>query len=88
MVDHLRLAGADPVRQLAELKGIVRSSPVLMDVLAGLRALDLPDSWIVSGAIYNTAWNALVGRPTLTGVKDIDVAYFEPLDRSYEAGTW
>lgn len=48
------------------------------------RAMALPDWWIVSGAIYNQVWNHLTGRPDMTGVKDIDLFYFDP-DTSYEA---
>jgi len=56
-----------------------------MYVLQELRGLALNDSWIVSGAIYNNVWNRLTGRPSMTGVKDIDVFYFDDRDLSYEA---
>lgn len=55
-----------------------------MRTLQGLRALDLPDSWLVSGAIYNQVWNHLTGRTEMYGVKDIDIFYFDS-DTSYEA---
>jgi uncharacterized protein len=56
-----------------------------MDVLRRLRLLALPDSWLVSGAIYNTVWNVLTGRPPLTGIKDVDIFYWDDADLSYEA---
>jgi hypothetical protein len=62
----------------------VRASPILMRVLQGVRALDLPDWRMVSGAIYQTVWNDLTGRPPDYGVKDYDAVYFDP-DTSYEA---
>jgi hypothetical protein len=84
-MDHLRYSGADHRTQAAALEAIVRAEPVLMVALRGARDLGLPDWWIVSGAIYNTVWNVLTGRPAMTGVKDIDLFYFNSADLSYEA---
>lgn len=84
-MNHLRFAGLPYDEQCAALEMIVRREPILMAVLEGFRDLDLPDWLMVSGAIYNTVWNALTGRPGLTGVRDIDVFYFEATDLSYEA---
>ena len=85
MSDHLRYAGATDAAQRAALETIVRAEPVLMAALVTLRALELPDPLIGSGAIYNTVWNSLTGRVPLTGIKDIDVVYFDHSDLSYEA---
>jgi uncharacterized protein len=85
MKDHLKFADAPPDRQLAALKAIVAAEPMLVDVLRRLRLLALPDSWLVSGAIYNSVWNVLTGRPPLTGIKDLDVFYWDDTDLSYEA---
>ncbi|MET3899918.1 hypothetical protein ABIB57_003881 [Devosia sp. UYZn731] len=85
MSEHLRYAGASPERQRQALEDIVRSQPVLMAVLTGLRDMALPDAWLVSGAVYNVVWNHLTGRPALTGIKDVDLIYFDPADLSYEA---
>lgn len=73
------------VAQRAALEAIVRAEPVLMDILLRLRAMDLPDGLLASGAIYNSVWNALTDRPALTGIKDADVAYFDDSDLSWEA---
>ncbi|MEO5806065.1 nucleotidyltransferase family protein [Devosia sp.] len=85
MSDHLRLAGADPARQLQALSDIIRATPLLMAVLAGLRELGLSDPLLVSGAIYNSVWNHLTGRPLLVGIKDVDVVYCDDGDLSYAA---
>lgn len=69
----------------AELAAIVRADPGLMHVLATVRALDLPDWRLVSGAVYQAVWNARTGRPAGYGVKDYDLAYFDASDLSYEA---
>lgn len=85
MSDHLRYAGRPQHEQRAALEAIIRSSPLLMSVLAGLRDDGLPDHLLVAGAIYNLVWNRLTGRPDLTGINDIDVVYFDGSDLSYEA---
>lgn len=85
MREHLRCAGLGYDAQAAALETIVRSEPVLMDALRGARALALTDCWLVSGAIYNSVWNSLTGRPPLTGIRDIDLFYFDDTDLSYEA---
>jgi len=82
---HLRFSGLDAAAQQAALVEIVRGEPVLMAVLEGLRDEGLPDWLLVAGAIYNTVWNRLSGRPALTGINDIDVFYFDDSDLSYEA---
>lgn len=82
--DHLRFAGVDPATQELALREIIAQSPALIDRLTRARDWELPDWWIVSGAIYNTVWNYLTGRSDMHGVKDVDLFYFDE-DRSYEA---
>ena len=67
------------------LAQFVREYDQLMEILTGLRDLDLPDWRLVSGAIYQTVWNRLTGKPQGHGIKDYDIAYFDASDRSYEA---
>ena len=85
MDNHLRYAGAAPEIQRAALVEIIAGEPMLMEVLAGMRADGLPQGLLVAGAIYNLVWNRLSGRPPLTGINDIDVFYFDNSDLSYEA---
>jgi hypothetical protein len=66
------------------LEQILRDSPGLMGVLEVLRDLDLPQWRVVSGAVYQTVWNSLTGRDPDYGIKDYDVAYFDP-DPSWDA---
>ena len=70
---------------VARLETIVQASPRLTRVLSIARDLDLPDWRIVSGAIYQTVWNALTGRDPDYGVKDYDLIYYDGVDISYEA---
>jgi hypothetical protein len=69
----------------AELEAILRRSASLMQVLATLRDLDLPDWMVFSGAVYQRVLNYLGGRSIDYGIKDYDVGYFDASDISYEA---
>lgn len=64
---------------------IVRGVPTTMRVLETVRALDLPDWMVFSGAVYQPVWNQLTGRAPDYGIKDYDVAYHDDSDTSYEA---
>lgn len=76
MTDHPEQAASG--NDTRRLEDVLRKDPVIWRAMVEARALDLPDWWIVSGAIYNTVWNALSGRPPGTGIKDIDLFYFDP----------
>ncbi len=69
----------------ARLETILRGAPSLMRVLNQARDLNLPDWLLFSGAIYQPVLNHLTGRAPDYGVKDYDLAYFDPADTSYEA---
>ncbi|MEM9061328.1 MAG: nucleotidyltransferase family protein [Pseudomonadota bacterium] len=71
-------------RRARDLEDILRADPVLWPALQTARELNLPDWWVVSGAVYNTVWNAVTGRPPGYGIKDIDLFYFDP-DTRWEA---
>jgi hypothetical protein len=60
------------------------SNPVNRAILSRLPELGLPDAWLVSGAVFQTVWNVLTGRPPQWGVKDYDIFYFDT-DTSWEA---
>ncbi len=84
MSTHLRYANASDAIQRAALVAIVEGCAPLMTTFVQARELNLPDWWIVSGAIYNHVWNHLTAKPELYGVKDVDLFYFDS-DTSYEA---
>jgi len=73
---------AELVERLAT---IVRGAPLLMRVLLTIRALELPDWLIMSGAVYQRVLNALTERAPDYGVRDYDLGYFDASDISYEA---
>lgn len=68
----------------SRLIDILRADADAMTVLRGVRALDLPDWRLFSGAVYQSVWNALTGRPAGYGIKDFDIGYFDP-DVSWDA---
>jgi hypothetical protein len=70
---------------LERLTAIVRAAPILMRVLETVRAIDLPDWLVFSGAVYQRVLNHLTGRAADYGVRDYDVGYFDASDISYEA---
>jgi hypothetical protein len=60
------------------LATIVRADPGLMHVLTTVRGLGLNDWRVFSGAVYQSVWNAVTGRPAGYGVRDYDLGYFDP----------
>lgn len=84
-MDHLRYSGLPCEAQRAAFLDIVSGDPLVGDALARARALALPDWLVVSGALYNSVWNHLTGKPPGYGIKDVDLFYFDDSDLSYEA---
>lgn len=71
----------------AALDAIARSNPDLAALLDAFAAIDLPDAWIVAGALAQTVWNHRFARPPGHGIADIDLVYFDPdLSEDTEAG--
>ena len=59
-------------------------NPVNEIIADELFHLALPDAWIVSGCLVQTAWNVLTGRAVDYGIHDYDIFYFDP-DTSWQA---
>ena len=59
-------------------------NPVNAAIADELFRLALPDAWIVSGCLVQTAWNVLTGRAVDYGINDYDIFYFDP-DTSWQA---
>lgn len=84
-MQHLRYADLSAAEQQKIFLEIIWSEPLLRDALLCARDLRLPQWSIVSGALYNSVWNHLTGKPSGYGIKDIDIFYFDAQDLSYEA---
>jgi len=63
---------------------LVLHNPVNEIIAGELFQLALPDAWIVSGCLVQTAWNVRTGRAVDYGIADYDVFYFDP-DTSWQA---
>jgi hypothetical protein len=66
----------------ARLAAILAASPSVMRVMAAARQAALPAWRLFSGAVYQTVWNNLTGRDPDYGIRDYDLAYFDPRDLS------
>jgi hypothetical protein len=68
----------------SEFLALALRNPVNDAIAAELLQLALPDAWIVSGCLVQTAWNLQTGRAVDYGIADYDVFYFDP-DTSWQA---
>ncbi|UVK39459.1 nucleotidyltransferase family protein [Mesorhizobium sp. AR10] len=84
-MDHLRYSGLSFEAQRAVFLDIVSQEPLIREALGRARSLALPDWLVVSGALYNSVWNYLTGKPSGYGIRDVDLFYFDDSDLSYEA---
>ena len=67
-----------------EFIALVLTNPVNRAILARLPELELQDAWLVSGALFQTAWNAITDRPAQHGIRDYDLFYFDS-DTTWQA---
>lgn len=70
-------AGLNPARA-AELAERVLAEPWLMRALDAVAASGLPDAWIGAGAIRDVVWGQLHSGFDPAGIRDVDVAFFDP----------
>lgn len=66
--------------EIHELHSAVLASPLLRPVIDAWDTLDLPDCWMVAGAVAQTYWNHRFGLPVSHGISDIDIVYFDDKD--------
>jgi uncharacterized protein len=57
----------------------------LSELLARFDDIGLSDGWLVAGAIAQTVWNMAFQKPAESGVKDVDLVYFDADDLSAES---
>ncbi|MBR0714168.1 nucleotidyltransferase family protein [Bradyrhizobium liaoningense] len=67
-----------------EFLALALQNPNNVAITDVLFELALPDAWLVSGCLVQSAWNVLSGRAVDHGIADYDVFYFDP-DTSWEA---
>src|SRR5580704_813180 len=67
-----------------EFLALALLNPVNQTIADELFRLALPDAWIVSGCLVQTAWNVQTARAVDYGIADYDIFYFDP-DTSWQA---
>jgi len=63
---------------------LIQLNPAVNEILAGLHELNVPDTWLVSGCLFQTVWNVLADERPARAIKDYDVFYFDATDTSAE----
>lgn len=56
---------------------IISQNKELMEILDYIDTLYLPNYYIAAGSIFQTIWNYYDNKPLNTGIKDIDVIYYD-----------
>lgn len=84
-----RLIGAnqDLATQMEALWAVVDRSPLLRSALGVAGELMPPNWYLGAGCIAQTVWNYLSELDPATGIKDLDLVYFDAADLSGEAET-
>jgi hypothetical protein len=67
---------AEPVND-RRLIDVVLRNPALAAVLDAMPGLGLPNGHLAAGAIAQTVWNSALGRDLNTGIRDVDLIYFD-----------
>jgi uncharacterized protein len=71
MIDHLEVA--------------LQENRPLCEILGRFEEVDLPEGWLVAGAVAQTVWNLSAGYPADRGIKDADIVYYDATDLSEKA---
>ncbi len=84
-MSHLRYANASKSVQKATFIDLIRANPINAEILKRIPDLPLPQGMLVSGCLYQSVWNGLLGHDPTRGILDYDLIYFDDSDLSYEA---
>lgn len=68
-----------------QLRSILARSPIVATVIDRWPQIGLPDCWLAAGCLAQTVWNDAFGLPSMHGLSDIDLVYFDGSDLSQEA---
>ena len=71
--------------QVDILEEILRKSPVIQEVMLLVPKLEIPQWYLGAGCVAQTVWNYYHHFDLTTGIKDIDLVYYDSSDLSYEA---
>ncbi len=70
---------------VGDVLAAIAARPDKMAALGAVAALGLSDCWIGAGFIRGLVWDILHGFSRPTPIADVDVIYFDPVDRSRAA---
>jgi hypothetical protein len=71
-------------QQVMALEAALATNPIASAILERLPRLELPGWYLGAGGVTGTEWNVLHGFAPTHGIKDYDVAYFDPADLSVD----
>jgi uncharacterized protein len=72
-----------PQDRTDQLQAIVRACPWMMSVLRAARVCAPSDWWVGGGVLRDLVWDRLHGDFDPARVKDVDLAFYDPLDLSH-----
>lgn len=83
------MTGGDCMQSSGDLRSSFRLDTARNDavraILSRWQRLNLPQSWLVAGCLFQTVWNIQAGRAPGAGIKDYDIFYFDAGDLSAAA---
>ena len=62
----------------------ILKNPYNRALLARLNELELPQTFLTAGCLFQTVWNVRAGQPPTASINDCDVFYFDESDSSFE----
>lgn len=83
--NHLRFAKSASAEQEKVLLDLALANPINAEIMRRIPELPLPQGMLVSGCLYQSVWNGLLGHDPTRGILDYDLAYYDDSDLSYEA---
>ncbi|RPI77765.1 MAG: nucleotidyltransferase family protein [Desulfobacteraceae bacterium] len=78
----------DMATQISTLEAIRHRNPLLHQVLEQTNKLLLPEWYLGGGCLAQTVWNLLSGFDPTAHITDLDLAYYDPHDLSYDRENW
>ena len=73
------------IRDSAAICQLIETDHDMMAIIGAVAELRLPDGWIAAGFVRNRVWDVLHDYAQPTPLADIDVIYFDPVDRTKAA---
>jgi len=80
----MKTFNTDLISQAKSLESILGQSATISEALGRIQTLNLPNWYLGAGCIAQTVWNYLVRREFCSDIRDLDLAYFDQSELSYE----